>query len=98
MCKYVVNYIDTVIGNNKTEAAIEAALEKVCGILPEPLKGECVKFVDKYGPILVQLIEKYGQAEKVCDALKLCQNGTESIQPVARESIRISEVIIHLFF
>jgi saposin len=98
LCKYVVNYVDAVIQTNKTEAAIEAALEKVCGILPEPLKAGCVKFVDVYGPILVQLIEKYGQADAVCNALKLCQNGTESIQPVASESIRISEVIIYYFF
>ncbi len=79
LCKYVVNYIDAVIQTNKTEAAIEAALEKVCGILPEPIKGACVKFVDTYGPILVQLIEKYGQAEAVCNALKLCINGTQEI-------------------
>ncbi len=79
LCKYVVNYIDAVIQTNKTEAAIEAALEKVCGILPEPIKAPCVKFVDTYGPILVQLIEKYGQAEAVCNALKLCINGTQEI-------------------
>ena len=86
LCKYVVNYVDAVIQTNRSEAAIEAALEKVCGILPAPLKAGCLTFVDTYGPILVQLIGKYGTADKVCNALKVCHNGTESIQPVISKS------------
>src|SRR5271154_6248470 len=77
LCKYIVGYIDTIIQNNKSEAAIEAALEKVCTILPHALNHTCVQFVETYGPVLVQLIEKYGTPDLVCDALKLCKNGTE---------------------
>ncbi|CAF1543583.1 unnamed protein product [Rotaria sordida] len=82
LCQYVISYVDTVIQNNKTEAAIEAALEKVCSILPGALKDKCVQFVDTYGPVLLQLIEKYGTPDKVCNALKLCHNGTQEITPV----------------
>ena len=92
LCKYVVNYVDAVIQTNKSEAAIEAALEKVCGILPAPIKAGCVQFVDTYGPILVQLIEKYGTADQVCNALKLCNNGTQVSTP--RKSI--SELLSYL--
>jgi saposin len=81
LCKYVVGYVDTVIQNNKSEAAIEAALEKVCTILPHALNSSCVQFVETFGPTLVQLIEKYGTPEAVCAALKLCHNGTEEIKP-----------------
>ncbi|CAF4371879.1 unnamed protein product, partial [Rotaria sordida] len=81
LCKYVISYVDTVIQNNKSEAAIEDALEKVCNILPGPLKDKCVQFVDTYGPVLLQLIEKYGTPDKVCNALKLCHNGTQEITP-----------------
>ncbi|CAF3558786.1 unnamed protein product, partial [Rotaria sordida] len=81
LCQYVISYVDTVIQNNKTEAAIEAALEKVCSILPGALKDKCVQFVDTYGPVLLQLIEKYGTPDKVCNALKLCHNGTQEITP-----------------
>jgi hypothetical protein len=84
LCKYVVTYIDTVIQNNKSEAAIEAALKKVCGILPGPMKDKCDQFVQTYGPVLVQLIEKYGTPDQVCDALKLCNNGTQTLTPLER--------------
>ena len=43
LCKYIVGYVDTIIQNNKSEAAIEAALEKVCTILPHALNASCVK-------------------------------------------------------
>ena len=81
LCKFVVNYVDNIIQNNKSEAAIEAALEKVCTILPKSIEPACKTFVDTYGPILVQLLAKYGTAEQVCDALKLCNNGTQSKLP-----------------
>ena len=81
LCKYIVSYVDSVIQNNKSEAAIEAALEKVCTILPTPLKAPCKTFVDTYGPILVKLLEKYTTPEQVCDALKICNNGTQVVLP-----------------
>jgi hypothetical protein len=76
VCKYVVSYVAHVIEDNKTEAAIESALEKVCTILPHALNASCVQFVITFGPQLVKLIEKYDDPVKVCDALKVCNNGT----------------------
>jgi saposin len=81
LCKYIVSYVDAVVQNNKSEAAIEAALEKVCTILPGALKAKCVTFVETYGPILAQLIAKYGTPQLVCDALKACHNGTQENAP-----------------
>jgi saposin len=81
LCKYIVGYVDTVIQNNKSEAAIEHALEKVCTILPHALNSSCVQFVDTFGPILVQLIQKYGTPDLVCDAIQFCHNGTQQITP-----------------
>ena len=34
LCHYIISYLDAVLKNNKSEAAVEAALEKVCTILP----------------------------------------------------------------
>ena len=79
LCKYVVTYLDTVLQNNRSEAAIEAALEKVCGILPAPIKAKCTTFVDTYGPILAQLLAKYATPDQVCNALKVCNNGTQAV-------------------
>jgi len=89
ICKYVVSFIDTVIENNKTEAAIEAALEKVCSILPKALNDSCVGFVVSYGPLIVQLLEKYGTPELVCDALSLCKNGTQKVQAAASQVLKV---------
>jgi saposin len=72
VCKYVISYIDSVIQNDKSEAAIGLALERVCGILPDSLKNKCDQFVQTYGPIIAQRVEKYGTQELSCDALKLC--------------------------
>ncbi|CAF4224289.1 unnamed protein product, partial [Adineta steineri] len=94
LCKYVVSYIDTVIQNNKSEAAIEAALEKVCGILPAPIRAPCITFVDTYGPVLVQLIEKYGTPDKVCNALQMCHNGTESTQSIIKNLPKLLKTLV----
>ena len=81
LCKYIVSYIDNIIQNNKSEAAIEAALEKVCGILPESIKDKCTAFVDTYGPILAQLLAKYTTPDEVCKALKVCIKETLELKP-----------------
>ena len=80
-----MSYLDAVLQNNKSEAAIEAALEKVCGILPASLKSQCTKFVDTYGPILAQLLAKYATPDQVCNALKVCNNGTETALGLSRK-------------
>ncbi len=81
LCKYVVAYVDAVIQTNKSEAAIDSALEKVCTILPHTLNHSCVVFVDTYGPVLVEYIAAYATPGEVCAALKVCQNGTEQRAP-----------------
>jgi saposin len=85
LCKYVVAYVDAVIQTNKSEAAIDSALEKVCTILPHSINESCVKLVDQYGPVLVELIAKDATPSVVCNALKLCQNGTVKAETIARK-------------
>ena len=92
LCKYVVTYLDAVLQNNKSEAAIDAALEKVCGILPATIKANCIKFVDTYGPILAQLLVKYTTPDQVCNALKVCTNGTDLLQPVMSNIFGLSKL------
>ena len=81
MCKYIVGYVENVIQNNKSAAAVEAALEKVCSIVPGALKDKCDKFVNNYGPIIALLLLKYNDTTQVCNALKVCNNGTETPLP-----------------
>ncbi len=96
LCKYVVTYVDTIIQNNRTEAAIEAALEKVCTILPHALNSSCVQFVENYGPILVQLLEKYTTPDQVCVAIKACANKTQEV-PLRKSIFYPSFSFINLY-
>src|SRR5262249_16502127 len=77
LCKFVINYVDAFVKNNKSEAAIEAALDQVCKILPHSINASCYQFVQTLTPEIIEYIEKYGTPEKVCDALKMCKNGTQ---------------------
>ena len=81
LCKYIVGYVENIIQNNKSAAAVEAALEKVCSIVPGALKDKCDKFVNTYGPIIALLLAKYNDTTQVCNALKVCNNGTELSSP-----------------
>jgi len=85
ICQFVVGYVDKFIGTNKSQAAVDAALEKVCTVLPHSLNASCIAFVDQYAPVLLQYIIAHGTPDAVCAALKLCSNKTENIVP--RKSI-----------
>ncbi|CAF0986520.1 unnamed protein product [Didymodactylos carnosus] len=73
LCKYVITYLDAVLKNNKSEAAIVDALDKVCTILPDKTKHQCEIFVKAYGPLLAQLIAEFADPTTVCQYLGLCQ-------------------------
>lgn len=79
LCKYIMSYVTAVIQNNKSEAAIQSALEKVCNILPGSLKSQCDQFVDSYTPVLYQILHTYVTPDDICAALKLCNNGTQLV-------------------
>ncbi|CAF0834829.1 unnamed protein product [Didymodactylos carnosus] len=72
ICKYVLNYLDNVLKDNKSEAAIVDALDKVCTILPDKEKKQCIILVNAYGPLLEQLLAEFIDPTIVCEKLKLC--------------------------
>jgi len=73
LCHYVVTYLDTVLKTNKSEEAIEAALKKVCTILPSKERAQCQEFVKTYGPVLAELIAEMADPDTVCRYLGVCQ-------------------------
>lgn len=88
LCHYVVTYLDAVLKTNKSQAAIEAALEKVCTILPTKERAQCDQFVKTYGPVLAELLSEMADPDTVCRYLGACQvvlpkeTSTTSTQPV----------------
>ena len=96
LCKFVVSYVENIIQNNKSAAAVEAALEKVCSIIPGALKDKCDKFVNTYGPLIAILLAKYNDTTQVCNALKACNNGTELALPGKLDECWTSGIIFDL--
>jgi len=72
LCEYVVNYLDATLASNKSQEAIEEALDKVCTILPEKERKQCVDMVQIYGPVVVQLLIEFADPPTVCKAIDLC--------------------------
>ena len=89
LCRYVVTYLDAVLKNNKSEAAVEAALGRVCSLLPSKIidlrefflplfclekdRPRCAEFVKNYGAALADLIAEYADPGLVCQYLGMCQ-------------------------
>ncbi|CAF1001411.1 unnamed protein product [Adineta ricciae] len=73
LCHFVVSYLDAVLQSNKSEAAVEAALEKVCSILPSKERAQCTEFVKTYGPVLAELIAEMADPDTICRYLGMCQ-------------------------
>lgn len=78
LCEFIISYVEKAVGNNKTTAAVDAALDKVCTILPASLKPNCTSFVNKFGFPIAVLIAKNATPAEVCTTLKVC-NGTQQI-------------------
>jgi len=75
-CELVMEALDTILTDNKTEEAIEQALETVCTIVPQSYQAECKQFIDEYVDTLIQLLKTASPSE-VCSALGLCASTPE---------------------
>ncbi|XP_067673391.1 prosaposin-like [Haliotis asinina] len=82
ICEFVMREVDTLLGDNKTQAAVEAALDKVCSLLPGSVSQECTDFVNTYGPAVIQLLVQELDASVVCRALGLCSQTRNKIVPL----------------
>jgi len=81
LCEYVLNYLEQQLQNNRTVAAIEQALLKVCAALPATVQPECNTFVLLYGPTVLKLLVSEVSPARVCTALSLC-TGAVAAQPI----------------
>jgi len=75
LCTVAMGYLDNMLAGNKTEEAVTAALDKLCGYLPSTYSSECKSLVDTYGPQIVKLIvEELANPTTVCTELGLCSS------------------------
>ncbi|KAM9365752.1 prosaposin [Pholidichthys leucotaenia] len=74
ICKLVVEKLDSMLLDNKTEEQVIAAVEKVCSILPETIKNECKDLIETYGPAIIELLVEEVDPGTICSTLGLCSN------------------------
>ncbi|XP_072743485.1 uncharacterized protein Sap-r [Anoplolepis gracilipes] len=80
LCLLAVTQIYNVIKDNKTEANIEAELDKLCNHLPRSLTDQCTDFVKAYSKELVEMLLADLTPSEVCVYLKLCDQ-TKDLGP-----------------
>ncbi|XP_044276425.1 prosaposin isoform X2 [Varanus komodoensis] len=76
VCKMIVAYADKELAKNATTAEIEAFMEKVCRFLPESVSDQCVQFVEKYEPVVIELLAEMMDPAFVCTKLGVCVAST----------------------
>ncbi|XP_076643246.1 prosaposin [Halictus rubicundus] len=73
LCLLAMTQIYNVIKNNRTQANIEAELDKLCNHLPQSLSQECTDLVQGYSKELVELLLADLTPIEVCTFIKLCK-------------------------
>lgn len=56
LCESVLNYVQQVVTDPKSEEQIRTALEKSCAIVPSSFIQQCKQFVDQYGDAFIALL------------------------------------------
>lgn len=82
LCEVLIGILEEMISNNKSEMAIEKALDKVCSLFPATVGSECISLVKAYGPAIIDLLQQEITPQQVCEKIHLC-NSSSLIVPVA---------------
>lgn len=77
LCEYIIRELVTMLGDNRTEASIEYALESVCSIMPQTLRTDCDAWVKQYTPIVLQLLSQDLNPALVCTIMGLCTGDSQ---------------------
>lgn len=72
VCQLVITYVENLVAQNNTIAAIEAEVDQLCAALPSPLNGACTSLVNQYLPQMVQWIINKENPAAFCASVGLC--------------------------
>lgn len=73
VCEYALTQLEDILEDNKTEASIKEALDKLCALLPKSAKPECEIFVDMYTDQVIQMLLNNLSPDEICTNLGLCK-------------------------
>jgi saposin len=71
ICALILSYVKQIVGANKTEAAIQAALDKACQKIPFA-KNLCVTVLEPYVMQIIEGIVANEDPAVICAKIKLC--------------------------
>jgi len=72
LCSVVAAKLDQLIDQDSTQDEIEAALDKVCALLPADYVDQCDSLVARYKSYMVQVLLEFASPQQVCGFLRLC--------------------------
>eukprot|EP01120_Amphizonella_sp_Union-15-10_P010759 TRINITY_DN441_c0_g2_i1.p1 TRINITY_DN441_c0_g2~~TRINITY_DN441_c0_g2_i1.p1 ORF type:complete len:268 (-),score=35.30 TRINITY_DN441_c0_g2_i1:52-855(-) len=72
ICQFIISWVEGEIGQNRTEAAIKDALDKVCSYLPSIYGSDCVILVNTYLNEIVQYLLNNEPPLTVCQQINEC--------------------------
>lgn len=75
LCEFVMKELTGLLKKNATQEEIEVALDRVCSVMPASVKTECTDFVNKYAPMIINMLLAYADPGMVCKEIGLCTAG-----------------------
>lgn len=72
ICETAVDYIDQLLEDDNVDKEITDLAAKICNLLPESSKQECISIVELYGPSILQMIGNLANSKQVCQSIDLC--------------------------
>nr|ADK94870.1 saposin isoform 1 [Penaeus monodon] len=95
VCEYALTQLEDMLEDNRTEAGIESALERLCALLPKSARKECDMFVEMYTDQVIQMLLNNLSPDEICTNLGLCKQ-TESALPVldASHQLPVSRMFV----
>lgn len=80
ICEFAMQYVDKIIGNQKTRDKIEKAVHGICNHLPKTVSKECNQFVDEYADALISVLSEDVSPKEVCSMIDLCKISMVQVQ------------------
>lgn len=74
LCEYAIKELDDMLEDKQNEAEIKSGLDVLCQQLSLPVKKQCLKMVDEYTDMIIDMFVKEYTPEMICTELSLCVN------------------------
>ncbi|XP_028967063.1 uncharacterized protein LOC100907708 [Galendromus occidentalis] len=72
VCLYITNFVESELGDNRTEARVQELLGKVCNVIPNMDVAQCKATVEQASDMIITLLLQMVPPRKICEEIKLC--------------------------